>query len=156
MWYEENAAVSLNNLEQVIIILTSKKHIFHKRTQSNWWLYNKTARSMLKAFYISCRLLYLIASMVGKNFAFCESEILDLPQITRLVFEGQEMTHNFLVCLSYTNLQEIIMDGPIFLTSILECRVITPGPSPMYAVSTFISNVRTLSLNRLFVFHNVL
>lgn len=27
------------------------------------------------------------------------------------------------------------MDGPYFLTNILECRVITPGPSQMYAVS---------------------
>lgn len=30
------------------------------------------------------------------------------------------------------------MDGPIFLTSILECRAILLGPSPIYAVSTVI------------------
>lgn len=30
------------------------------------------------------------------------------------------------------------MDGPIFLTNILECRAILLAPSPIYAVSTVI------------------
>lgn len=62
----------------------------------------------------------------------------ELPQIIfnkRCLILKDKLWVVISLCLPFL-FQEIIMDGPIFLTSILECPAITLGPSPMYAVST--------------------
>lgn len=82
-----------------------------------------------------------LTAMYRHICVYCLSERKEYLNFLKLYFvvfgfEGQTMGRNLSLCLFSFPFQEITMDGPIFSTITLECPAITPGPSPMCAVST--------------------